>query len=151
MNKHCLNKTCRCKQNVFEESTFFPNNIPFLGNAISFCLTKAFKKSEFKDTSFHSQICLFIDAKGIQPCQLSLYTKSLFTAKVDTSTRLLCNLDTVKDNVNHLSNVVYQDTCTACSSSYIGQTARIFSTRNAEHEDSLDFMLDLPPQTHVIA
>ena len=44
-----------------------------------------------------------------------------------------------KGQTNHPSSVVYYDTCTSCKSAYDDQSARNFSIKQAEHEDTGKF------------
>ena len=51
----------------------------------------------------------------------------------------------LKDKTNHPSSVVYYGTCTSCKSAYVGESARNFSIRQAEHEDTRKFSEPRPP------
>ena len=65
--------------------------------------------------------------------KLELYTNGKVKFNIIWSTRKIKSLFKIKDNVKHLSCVVYLGIC-SCENNYIGETIRNVVTRIDEHE-----------------
>ena len=65
--------------------------------------------------------------------KLEFYTNGKVKFKIIWSTRKINSLFKIKDNVKHLSCVVYHGIC-SCGNNYIGETIRNAVTRIDKHE-----------------
>ena len=68
--------------------------------------------------------------------KLTFFTQGHFKFRIFWRTRKIRSLFKLKDKTNHPSSVVYYGACTSCNSAYVGESARNFSIRQAEHEDT---------------
>ena len=66
---------------------------------------------------------------------LHVFTGSKYTLSVKWITRNLRSLFQLKDEVKHISLVIYEGTC-SCGLVYIGETKRNFKIRQGEHENA---------------
>ena len=71
--------------------------------------------------------------------KLTFFTQGHYRFCIVWRTRKIHSLFKLKDKTNHPSSVVYYGTCTSCKSAYVGESARNFSIRQAEHEDTRKF------------
>ena len=71
--------------------------------------------------------------------KLTFFTQGHYRFRIVWQTRKIQSLFKLKDKTNHPSSVVYYGTCTSCKSAYVGESARNFSIRQSEHEDTRKF------------
>ena len=71
--------------------------------------------------------------------KLTFFTQGLYKFRIVWRTHKIQSLFKLKDKTNHPSSVVYYGTCTSCKSAYVGESARNFSIRQAEHGDTRKF------------
>ena len=71
--------------------------------------------------------------------KLTFFIQGHYRFHIVWRTRKIQSLFKLEDKTNHPSSVVYYGTCTSCKSAYVGESARKFSIRQVEHEDTRKF------------
>ena len=82
-----------------------------------------------------SSVLLKIETKKLINI-LTFFTQGHFKFYIVWRTCKIRSLFKLKDKTNHPSSVVYYGACRSCNSTYVGESARNFSIRQAEHEDT---------------
>ena len=82
------------------------------------------------ETEFHNAIVY----TAIQT--QSFFTQGHFKFRIVWRTRKIRFPFRLKDKTNHPSSIVYYGACMSCNSAYVGESARNFSIRQAEHWDT---------------